>query len=491
MSSVVLIFPDLPIDYTEFRMLPLPVLALATPLEKNGFQVYVIDQRVDDNWEDLLEHALAGNDVVCVGISSMTGPQIAGGLKAAGLVRRISPKTPVVWGGVHPSLMTEQTAASELVDIVVKGEGEETLVELVRHLQRKEALDSVKGICYKVDGRVVCTAPREFLDIEKLELPAYHLVDMNKYSTPELFSSSTGDTKIPFMTSRGCSFRCNYCYNLSYNERTFRGMTPQKVIEQISEIAERYNTSNIFLLDDNFFNMPRRVRDICDLLVKNRLDITLHNVNVRANYIVKSEPEFLDFLYGVGFRKLFVGCESGSDEILKMICKDTSRDHIITANRKLAKAGIEPVFSFMAGFPSETIDQVKETLSLMNTLVEENPSAKVVLSIFSPFPGTPLFDICVERGMKNPQRLEEWIDLEYSKINYSESNKTREEIEFLEDVHHFAHFLNKEIYGDKAGILKRGLALFYSKIVRYRVRNNFYCFMPELRLRRMLKHSYN
>lgn len=488
MSTVVLIFPDTVIDNAAFLMLPLPVLALGTHLEKNGHKTIIIDQRVEDNWKGLLESTLANTDVICVGISSMTGPQITGGIEASKLVKSVSPDIPVVWGGVHPSLMPEQTAANEFVDIVVIGEGEDTIVELVQKLDKKESIESVRGICYKAKGEVVRTSQREFFDIEKLELPDYHLLDMSKYTTPDLFTTSTAGTKIPYMTSRGCSFRCTYCYNLAYNERKFRGMTPEKVVDQIKTITERYNTSDIFLLDDNFFDQLSRVREICKLLVKNKMNITMHNVNIRADYIARSDQEFLDFLYEVGFRKLFIGCESGSDKILKMIKKDTRTDQMIIANRKLRKAKIEPVYAFMAGFPSETLDQVKETLQLMDKLVEENPSAKVVLSLFSPFPGTPMFNTCLENGMTNPKCLEEWIDLEYSKVNYTESNKTKGELKFLENVHHFAHFLNRDIYGGKSGKFKRALAGVYSSIVRFRVKHNFYFFMPELRLRRILKN---
>lgn len=489
MADVILIFPDTLIDNYEFRIIPVPVLAVATPLEKNGYKTLIIDQRVDENWRALLETALVSNEIICVGISTMTGSQIIGGIEAFKVVKSISPETPVVWGGVHPSLMSEQTAESEFVDIVVIGEGEETMVELVQKLEQKKSLETVKGLCYKKNGKVVYTPHRGLLDVEKLDLPAYHLVNMDKYYTPDFYTTSTKSMKIPFITSRGCSFRCAYCYNIIYNERKFRGMTPEKVVNQIANIVDRYNTSNIFLLDDNFFNQPNRVRKICELFVKDKLDVTLHNVNVRANSIVRSEQKFLNFIYDIGFRKLFIGCESGSDEILRMICKDSKREHAVIANRKLREVGIEPVYSFMAGFPSESIDKVKETLSLMEILVEDNPYAKVVLSLYSPFPGTPLFDTCIEKGMPYPKSLEDWIDMDYSKVNYIESIKTKKEIEFIENSQHIANYLNSEVYSEKTGMLKRTLARFYSKIVRNRVKHNFYFFMPELRLRKMLKHT--
>jgi radical SAM superfamily enzyme YgiQ (UPF0313 family) len=469
-------------------MLPLPVLAIAAPMEKNGYKTLIIDQRTDKNWPDLLETALANNKIICVGISSMTGPQIAGGIAASKVVKRVSPETPVVWGGVHPSLMPEQTVQSEFVDIAVIGESEEAFLELVQKLEHKQSIDSVNGLCYKANGRVICTPCRELLDVEKLLLPAYHLVDIDRYHTPDLFSTSTPGIKIPFISSRGCSYRCTYCYNIAYNKRKFRGMSPEKVVDQIATIVDRYDTSNIFLLDDNFFNHPQRTRKICELLVKNSINITLHNVNVRADCIIRYNQEFLDYLYDVGVRKLFIGCESGSDEILKIIHKDSKKEHVIKANRKLRKTKIEPVYSFMVGFPSENINQVKETLALMEILVETNPSAKVVLALFSPFPGTPLFDVCIRKGMPYPKSLEDWIDLEYSKINYTQSNKTREEIRFMENAYRFTHFLNRDIYSGESGLLKRTLASFYSKIIRFRVKHSFYFFMPEMFLRKIIKH---
>ena len=153
------------INYANFLMLPLPVIALGTHLEKNGYETLIIDQRVENNWKELLESTLANKNVICVGISSMTGSQITGGIEASKVVKSVSPEIPVVWGGVHPSLMPEQTAASEFVDIVVIGEGEDTILELAQKFEKKEPIESVKGISYKDKGKVVCTCQREFFDI--------------------------------------------------------------------------------------------------------------------------------------------------------------------------------------------------------------------------------------------------------------------------------------------------------------------------------------
>lgn len=225
-KKIILFFPKiLPYAIGEaerWNMLPMSLLALASPLETAGFQVEIIDQRVEDDWKEMFKKSINNSNVLMVGISVMTGYPIKGALDCSRFIRSLNKDITIVWGGVHPTLMTEQTLSSELVDIVVTGEGEESIVELANALGSGSGLDEINGINFKKDGKIICNTPSEPIDLETSQAPAYHLVDIDSYlSTPW---KSESKRPLAFFTSRGCSWRCGYCYNLTFNRRRWRSM---------------------------------------------------------------------------------------------------------------------------------------------------------------------------------------------------------------------------------------------------------------------------
>ena len=162
MADIILFFPSAGLDIKGASIvLPLPVLCVAAPLVKAGYTVKIIDQRLDKQWQKQMEEELRA-DPLCVGVSAMTGKQIRGGLQASAHVKKLRPDIPVVWGGIHASLLPKQTAANPLIDIVVIGEGERTFLELVSCLEKKQEYHKLPGICFKAaNGCIVKTARRE------------------------------------------------------------------------------------------------------------------------------------------------------------------------------------------------------------------------------------------------------------------------------------------------------------------------------------------
>jgi len=202
--------------------LPLSVLCVAGPLEQAGYKVKIIDQRIEKNWRAVLKKEVK-NQPLCVGISAVTGKQIKGGLTAAKLVREVSVDTPIVWGRIHPSLLPEQTVTDEYVDIVVKGEGEQTFLDLVKALDGKHPLSEVKGIFYKSKGHIFHRPSSDLLHLDSLPPLPYHLINVNDY-----LNSINGDgSDLLHFSSRGCPYSCKFCYSQSLNQRKWRYKSPE------------------------------------------------------------------------------------------------------------------------------------------------------------------------------------------------------------------------------------------------------------------------
>ncbi|MBU1908600.1 MAG: B12-binding domain-containing radical SAM protein, partial [Verrucomicrobia bacterium] len=346
-------------------------------------------------------------------------------------------------------------------------------------LRAGTSLSKVAGLCFKENGRVTRTPDRPFADLASLPEPAYHLVDIERYRVAPLL---TGEKSLPLLTSRGCPFRCTYCYNVRFNHRTWRALPAGEVVRRMRSMKERFGISGVLLLDDNFFCNLGRVREVCRLLIEQRLGLAVHNANCRADTVVRLDDELLGLLKKAGFTQILIGVESGSPGVLERMKKDITPDQVLEANRILRKHGIKPYYTFMAGFPYETAADVRTTLAFMSRLLDENPDAVLSrLSLIAPYPGTELLDDCVAAGLRPPADLEGWVQCGHANLNFRGFD--RKHTALLHKAQLISFFLDRKKIEMNNRIL-RSVATLYSRVVRARARRDFYACMPELVLAR-------
>ena len=283
-SNVILVYPGKRKRNVGF---PFSVLTLSSYLRQNGYSPVILDTRVEPFEE--VESVLG--DSICVGISTMSGSQIAYGLKVAKWIRERNPSVPLVWGGVHPSLCPTSTIQSQYVDIVVRGEGEETLLEVVRTLENDGNLREVRGITYTDEDRIINNPDNPFIDLNTLDLPAYDLLQIEKYPhAMEMFE---------YESSRGCPFNCLFCYNSRFHRNRWRSKDSNKVFEELERISEVYHPKCIDIIDDNFFADKQQVREICTRIAREKLDIKWGSA-CRVDAFSRFSKDFLDLLKRAG-----------------------------------------------------------------------------------------------------------------------------------------------------------------------------------------------
>lgn len=381
---------------SSFPELPLPLLYLSWALKKKGFEVTILDTRLR-NYSEVKE-----TDYLFVGISSMTGRMIEEGLKVARHIRTLNCSTPLVWGGVHATLLPEQTLKNPFVDIVVRGEGELTVQELAERFRNKEEISDVKGISFKKDGEIVSNPDREFMDLNEIdiELP-YELFEMDKYVFPSF----------PVHTSRGCPFRCAFCYNTAFNKRKWRYKKAKRVLDEIEYVTKRFGCDTIsFTWEDEFFINVNRVREICEGILNRGIKIRWDSF-CRFDSFKKTSDELLTLIEKAGCNTLSFGGESGSQKILDdVIRKDQKIENMINATERLKRTNIRQVVSFMSGLPTETDEDMKKTFELIDRLFKINPNIYINgIFLYTPYPGTRLFDyVTKEYGYIIPESLEKW-----------------------------------------------------------------------------------
>jgi anaerobic magnesium-protoporphyrin IX monomethyl ester cyclase len=282
-QKVLLIFPRFGTEKTKPERPPLGILTVAAPLVEIGVDVSVLDERVETDFDNLLQVELAKNPI-CVGISSMSGRHIAQALRISKFVKENS-ECPVVWGGVHASLEPKTTIEHELIDIIVRDDGEETFPRLLDSLESNRAdLGKIKGIAFKDNGKVIFTDPPQPADIAKLPPIPFNLIDFEKYG-PEpgtLDYDWISDPKkiIPMETSRGCPFSCIFCTE-SVRKTKWRSLPPERVISDLEIYIEKYGIRNFTFIDDNIFGNLKRGKELISLLAKTKLGINWYS-NIRS-----------------------------------------------------------------------------------------------------------------------------------------------------------------------------------------------------------------
>ncbi len=492
LGKVLLLYPVTGMDVLGVNVgLPLSCLYLGTVLEMAGYRVEILDERLTATFAEDVARSIEAERPVLVGVSSMTGMQIRGGLQAARAVRRVDPSLPLVWGGVHPTLCPDSTLKDELCDIIVLGEGEITLIELADCLREGGDLSAVQGLGYKKNGKLEFTPARPM--IEELDLippPDYDLLDMQHYFTT---APSTSEPQLQIVTSRGCPFDCEFCYNLKFNERRFRYFSAERTVADIVDLVERFGIRAIFIEDDYFFGHPGRVEKICDLLLEKDLELLIQ-VPCRIDYLYRQSDAMIDKLYRAGFKELWIGVETGSPSRLKEILKRTTLEQVREVNQLLARSDVYAKYGFMAGFPNEERQETLETVDFMFELLSQNPHAGVApVAIYTPYPGTTLYDKArLVYGMEFPDTLEGWSHFHFGENNNPFLSKRQKS--FISKVNVMSRFFERKAFERfSENRFKPVMMLLYDLYYRYlrlRFRWRFFEFMPEIPLIRLLERVY-
>jgi anaerobic magnesium-protoporphyrin IX monomethyl ester cyclase len=390
--------------YKKGESLPLALLAISSFLDKEGYEIRIFNNR------EIAEFIEAVKGSICVGITSMTGFQIAGGLDAARKVREKYPEIPIVWGGWHPTLLPEQTVANDYVDIVVRGQAERTFPELVRALENNSGLSEVDGITYKKNGKILSTPDRAFEDLDNFPPLPFHIIKMDKY----IAISRIGKRTVNYVTSQGCPHNCGFCPESRVHKRTWKALSAERVISDIKRLVSDYNVDSVIISDNEFFINEKRVQDICRGIIP--LHISLGRVKGRADRLVSYSKESWELLRKAGLKSLLIGAESGSQKRLDAMNKNASVQDTLNLAPLVRKYGVRAQYSFFVGMPilgsnTSPMEELDELLDFIQRIMDIDPDSEIIISAYTPYSGTPLFEISKQKGFKEPKNLEEWSEI--------------------------------------------------------------------------------
>lgn len=378
-------------------MPPLGLGYLAAVLEQAGYSVDLFDMQAEEGRGPDLVRLIRKRQPQVVGIGTMVNTY-RNGLRIAQLIKENSPTTKVVIGGPQATFLVKETLSCPAVDVLARYEGEETMIELMRHFEGDEpSLDSIRGIAFRRGDRIYQTEPRPLIaDLDSLPVPARHLFKMDLYGLATVF------------TARGCPSRCVFCAaNALYPDLPYRARSPQLVVGEIEGMVKEYNLESFFIADDTFTLRPERAMEICDLIIERKLNAKWL-CEARVNTMT---PELARKLAEAGCMEVQYGVETGNPEIMKLIRKGISLEQVEEVVNYTQSTGLNVVCSFIIGFPWDTRETVQQTLDFGHRLSQmgaplwdggQSGRGRVMAGFapLTPLPGTYVYEHAEELGIR-------------------------------------------------------------------------------------------
>lgn len=381
---------------------PLGILAVATPLLRSGYTIRLIDSTITPNYKkQVLEEV---KDALCLGISLVTGPMIRETVEIARAVKEWNPDFPIILGGWHPSLLPKQTLEAPYIDFVVRGQGEDALLEVVQHLEQRAPVDLVPGIGFKRNGKVIFTTERPLRPIVDLPPKAYHLADFDAYER------NCGRRWAMYISSLACPYNCSYCTNAGVYGRKWNALPAEQFVEETVDLTTRYGLEMLWVVDDNFLVDLDRARDIAEGLVRAGANFKW-SIQATTNLTSRLSHEDLKLLHRSGLHQICQGAESGSKKILKAMNKGFQDfESIYESAARCLQAGIRPSFNIIFAYPGEGRKERRETIDFIMDACRRLPGTEFWTNIFTPYPGAPVMDQAAELGIHVPTTFEGWAD---------------------------------------------------------------------------------
>ena len=361
---------------------PLGIAYIAAVLEEGGVDVKIIDAAALEMEWDTLKKEIENYSPDVVAITALT-PTINKALKTAKITKKTCPNANIVMGGYHPTFTYTELLKNDFIDIVILGEGEYTMLELVKTLEKGGDLKEVKGIACKD----FTTPPRDIIkDIDSLPFPARHLLPMDEYKVLNI--------KLPtgtLISGRGCPFNCSFCASSAMHGRKMRFRSAQNIVDEIEHLISDYDAEMIAFMDDTFTLRPERVIEICDEIKKRDLDF-FWGCTARVDTVSKS---LLKKMREAGCITIFYGVESADQQLLDGMNKKISVDKIRNAFKLTKEADMRTIASVAIGMPGDTKENIEKTINFVKDL----DASYAIFSLATPYPGTAFYNEARENDL--------------------------------------------------------------------------------------------
>ena len=403
---IILFFPSVNADDTRF--IPFSILHLERMIRNKEYTVILIDEQTTKDYNQILQKHK--EHIFIAALSATTGYQIKGAIEFSEKIKNVAPQAYTVWCGWHTSILPELTLKESFVDFVISGQPEIPFEKLTSALANNLPFDNISGLGYKKKQQLYFNPQENFHDINEFPEADYNLIKPENY----VFENSFSKRCITYFASHGCPFQCEFCALATVYKGKWYHKNISQIIKDITFLKENGHIDGISFWDDNFFTGKSFALALCQALIENKINLKWECSTHAGLFNKLFNENDIALFYKSGLRQVFVGAESGDDEILDLVNKHLAvADNYLFAEN-LKKFNILPVFLVIVGFPVNPDKDLKATLNMIRKAKLINRKIKIRLHVFVPVPGTKMFNIASEKGLIMPNTLKDYIYFLYN-----------------------------------------------------------------------------
>lgn len=380
---------------SHISFFPAGLAYVASAIREEGHEIEIYQQDIYHYSEEHLTEYLTKNTFDAVGVGGCGGYYQYRKIKAIANAINKVPNKPFFWMGGHlPSPEPEYFLRKFKADIIMIGESDETVKEVLKVLETSRDWSGVKGIAFiDSEERYILNERRPLIsDIDSIPFPAYDLFNMEHYVLYPQANSDRSDRSAEILSGRGCPFRCNFCYRM---DSGFRPRSTEKIIEEIEMLKQKYRVTYISFIDELLMSSVKRTIEFCNRIIEKKVDVKW-SCNGRLNYASK-DKEMLKLMRKAGCVFINYGIESMDDEALKRMNKNLTTEMIIKGVENTLDAGISPGLNIIFGNLGETRKSIENDVEFL-LKYDDHAQLRTIRPV-TPYPGTDLYKYAIEHGM--------------------------------------------------------------------------------------------
>src|SRR5581483_8101020 len=361
----------------------------------------IIDGNLEDHPVEAMLRTIDARPVELLGVSAMPGPQMVAAMEASREIRRLRPHVKIAWGGYFPSIYPDAALNAKYVDFVVRGQGEDTFVELLAALDTRR-FAGIRGLSYKDDfGLHVHNADRPMKSPGDFPLMPYHALDPAKYLVPSFLGSRTA----VHQASIGCPYQCSFCGVVGFSGSREKIESPARTAEALGVLHRNFGANAVQFYDNNFFLREDHARELADRLKPLGMNWWCE---ARVDAVLRYSDDTLRKLREAGCVMIFFGVESGSNKKLKEMKKQITAEQSLELAARMRQARIVPEYSLIFGDPRDSEKDFDETVAFAKKVKRINPEVEIIVQTYVPVPQRTGEMYGNLNNFEFPTTVEEW-----------------------------------------------------------------------------------
>ncbi len=421
MKNKILIFN--PRSANSKHRIPNSILQVGASIHQKFDYVFVDGNLEDNPWKTIQNYFETGEfKYFCSTV--MPGPQLKEAIPFTHKIKKLYPTTITIWGGYFAANQYKVSINSGYVDYIITGPGDVAFPSLLSAIEdgNQDCIPNIKNLIYKQGDEIIITAKEALLNQDNLPDLPYQYMDTFYPLKNYLAKTFMGNRTLSYHSSIGCPFTCSFCAVVPIYNARWKGKSAENIFKDVKFFKENYHINAIEFHDNNFFTSRKRVLEFSKLLLEQNIEWWGEG---RIDTINKYTDEDLYLMRKAGCKMIFLGAETGNDEVLKQMNKGGTQSGKMIKDfaLRMKKVDIIPEMSFVLGMPADTEEQVYKQIlwdiNFIKEIKEINPNAEIIIYLYSPVPteGSELYQQILDAGFSFPETLEEWIDPSWEKFD--------------------------------------------------------------------------